>query len=185
MQFSAKSLQNKRKRIKKHRHLQSHFHVILIYMNVNEEFCVFYYQGISLGFDFQQADEFLEAARGIAYTAAQAARERLIQYCTVHQQNDITVREMNGGRPPNGGVEASCAGRIEIEDQFSLCNAHGTCLPDGMHTCSGLFTVKPLILRHPEQVLARPFGLMRWSNWNNFKPFCERRTCYHGATKPH
>ena len=154
-------------------------------MNVNEKFCVFYYQGISLGFDFQQADEFLEAARGIAYTAAQAARERLIQYCTVHQQNDITVREMNGGRPPNGGVEASCAGRIEIEDQFSLCNAHGTCLPDGMHTCSGLFTVKPLILRHPEQVLARPFGLMRWFQLEQFQALLRVEENPKGKTTRH
>ena len=110
-------------------------------MYVNKIFYVFCFQGISLGFDFQQASEFLEAARGIAFTAAQAARDRLIQYCTVHQQTDITIRVMNGGRPPNAAVEASCAGRIEIEDRFSLCNAHGTCLPTGTHTCNGSFTL--------------------------------------------
>ena len=105
-------------------------------MYVNKIFYVICFQGISLGFDFQRASEFLEAARGIAFTAAQAARDRLIQYCTVHQQTDITIRVMNGGRPPNAAVEASCAGRIEIEDRFSLCNAHGTCLPTGTCVCN-------------------------------------------------
>ena len=108
------------------------------------------------------------------------------------------------------------------------------CFIKHLHTtterCKSLFLVKPLILRHPEQVLARPIGFMRWFQTEQLQAFLrveeipkgrttrywlwrvkdiphagpelnpgisssssqelnsgqsgERRTCYHGATKP-
>ena len=109
-------------------------HPWYICMNLNMIFCIFF-QGISLGFNLQQASEFLEAARGIAFTAAQAARDRLIQYCIIHQHNNVTIRIDNDGRPPTGGVQASCPGRIENEfEGFTLCNAHGACVGEGTYT---------------------------------------------------